>query len=294
MDEFNFDDDVFSETVERKAIPLIKNYQAKIDEDGWFHDIGDIRERMTEKLGPGYVKSAIEHDYLHRRYKEALEKTLIYLDMIENDDRCTILGTREINEIGVLCGAKLGQWDLVEKLLDAKQTTFEVGSLLLRGRYYPKCGRTVDGIANLVLYCQHRKRDYQAWRLMAEAYWHEREKGEMMLHLAHLCMTRSLRVMTTFPWRLDIPLIRNRFQNEKTKMEQFKDTIEQAGGQLDAFVAWMEAPSDDSQAQRLKEQNLDGFSWEDLDWTRIEWLRRLDDSETGIDDHDVERAVKEM
>ncbi|KAI8075166.1 hypothetical protein BC940DRAFT_287611 [Gongronella butleri] len=291
MDDFNFDDDVFTERVERKAIPLVKDYQAKIDVDGWFHDIGDIRQRMTEKLGPVYVKHAIEHDYLHKRYEDALEKALIYIDMVENDDHCKALGTREMCEIALFCAARLERWDMVETYLDEKQTAFEPGQLMTRGRLYPKCGRCGDAITNLVKYCRLRKRDYQAWRLIAQAFWQEREHGVQLLHLAHLCQQRALRIMTTFGWRLDIPMVKQRYLREKQAMDELNDSIEAAGGQLDTFLAWMDTHND---ADRHA-AGLDSFAWDDLLWIDQEWRKRLKDTETMLDDNqDGERAVKDL
>ncbi|CAO3598815.1 unnamed protein product [Absidia cylindrospora] len=308
MEDFDFDDDVFTASSERKAIPLISDYQAKDETDGWFHDLGDPRHLMLEKLGPVQFKHAIEHDYLHGRYRQALDKALLYIEIVDTDENCKVVNAREMVEVAIHAAARLEDWNQLKILLDRKQITYETGSLLVKGRFYPKCGRCSDAISSLVEYNRQRKRDYCAWDLMADACWTDATNNSksddninnnntnhtdtiMILHLAHLAIQRAIMIMTSFSWRMDMPMVKERYQREKVKLDTKRDKIEQQGGSADVFLDWMKTAEE-------KDRSLVGlgdYSWEDIKWIHREWMTHLNDTGTCLDEQDdQEKAVKDM
>ncbi|ORZ18485.1 hypothetical protein BCR42DRAFT_324271 [Absidia repens] len=268
MEDFDFDDDVFTASSERKVIPLISDYQAKDETDGWFHDLGDPRQLMLEKLGPVQFKHAIEHDYLHGRYQQALDKALLYIEII----------------------------------------TYETGSLLVKGRFYPKCGRYGDAISSLVEYNRQRKRDYSAWGLMADACWTDATNNSksdnninnnntnntdnsMKLHLSHLAIQRAIMIMTSFSWRMDMPMVEERYHREKVRLDTKRDKIEQQGGSADVFLDWMKTAEEKERSL----VGLDDYSWEDIEWIHREWVTHLNDTGACVEEQDdEEKAVKDM
>lgn len=72
---------------------------------------------MHEKLGPIQLKSAVEHDYLHKRYDRALEGALAYIKVVESGS-VKITTAREMCETAVHCAVRLGKFDVAGKLLD--------------------------------------------------------------------------------------------------------------------------------------------------------------------------------
>ncbi|KAI8334809.1 hypothetical protein BC941DRAFT_356382 [Chlamydoabsidia padenii] len=248
MEDFNFDDDVFTASSERKVIPLITDYQAKEETDGWFQNLGDPRQLMLAKLGPVQFKHAIEHDYLHGRYQQALDKALLYINI----------------------------------------TTYEVGSLLVKGRFYPMCNRSPEAISCLVEYSKQRKRDYNVWRLISDACMMDSHKGPIMLHLAHLAIVRAIRIMTSFNWRMDIPVVKQRYQKEKDTLDQKRDKIEQQGGSVDQLVEWIKA--NDNRC------SLDDYNWDDIMWMYQDWMAHLNDTGASLEEDEDEggKAVKDM
>ncbi|KAL0084000.1 hypothetical protein J3Q64DRAFT_1638364 [Phycomyces blakesleeanus] len=72
--QFDFDDDVFlTERIRSKPETVKVEYEAKQETDGWFHSTKNYEVLMLERHGPNQLKSAIEHDYLYKRYERALE-----------------------------------------------------------------------------------------------------------------------------------------------------------------------------------------------------------------------------
>ncbi|CAO3632103.1 unnamed protein product [Cunninghamella echinulata] len=297
MEDFNFDDDVFTASIERKHIPLAINYQAKQDYDGWFHDLGDPRQLMLEKLGPIQLKSAIEHDYYHEEYQKAFDKALLYIDIAETEERCKIINTREITEIAIFSAAHLEKWDQVKNLLERKQNTYEIGSLLVKGKFYPKCEQYGKGISALVEYSKQRKRDYATWGLKADAFLMDaihnnklKVDQNMPLHVAHLAIKRCLRIMVSFQWKLDIPVVKKRYQTEKKKLDAVCQQIEQLGGNLDLFLNWMK----DGNVSLNSQVGLDDYHWDDLKWIYQEWINHINDTDTALDEQDDVKAVKDL
>ncbi|KAI8148449.1 hypothetical protein BJV82DRAFT_496243, partial [Fennellomyces sp. T-0311] len=80
---FDFDDDVFVSKAER-IIPEQAPYIAKEETDGWFHSFNDYESLMLERHGPNQLKSAIEHDYLYKRYERALTGALKYIELADS------------------------------------------------------------------------------------------------------------------------------------------------------------------------------------------------------------------
>ncbi|KAI8089335.1 uncharacterized protein BX664DRAFT_332755 [Halteromyces radiatus] len=295
MEDFNFDDDVFTTTTERKAIPLVVDYQAKQETDGWFHHLGDPQKLMHEKLGPAHLKYAIEHDYLHGRYQQALEKALLFINIVDSDDQCKVMNPREVVEMAIHSAGRLEDWEQVGKLLDRNQTTYELGSLLMKGRFYSKCGRSPDAVSSLVEYSKQRKRDYNAWKWMCDACVMDKSKDKkMVIHLAHLTIQRALNIMTSFNWRLDIPVVKERYQREKQKMELKQNEIIQDGGNLDTFIEWIQSAEEKDRSL----VGLDDYAWQDLLWIYKDWMIHLTDTDTTLDtqeeEEEQEKAVKDL
>ncbi|CAO3639587.1 unnamed protein product [Cunninghamella blakesleeana] len=304
MEDFNFDDNVFTATIERKHIPLAINYQAKQEYDGWFHDFEDPRQLMLEKLGPVQLKSAIEHDYFLEKYEQSLERALLFIEITETEERCKMINTREMTEIAILSAAHLEKWDQVKELLGRKQTTYELGSLLIKGKFYPRCDQYGKGISALVEYNKQRKRDYAAWGLISDGFFNDatqytsnnskvKLENNMPLHLAHLAIKRCLRIMSSFQWRMDIPAVKKRCQLEKNKFELKCQQIEQLGGDMNLFLNWMKKENIDESFK--SDVVLDDYQWDDLKWIYQEWVNHENDTDTStLDDADNIKAVKDM
>lgn len=75
---------------------------------------------MMQRHGPNQLKSAIEHDYLHKRYEKALDGALRYIELANTKD-CKVSSTREMSEIAIHCALHLNRIDLAEQLTDTKQ-----------------------------------------------------------------------------------------------------------------------------------------------------------------------------
>ena len=75
---------------------------------------------MLERHGPNQLKSAIEHDYLHKRYEQALKSAIEYISLADSG-RCKVTTNREITEIAIHCSVRCNRFDLAEQLLDRPQ-----------------------------------------------------------------------------------------------------------------------------------------------------------------------------
>lgn len=74
---------------------------------------------MQTKLGPNQVKMSIEHDFLHRRYAQALDKALQYIAAVEDETiECKVSNPKEIIETAALCAWKLGNMETAMQCAD--------------------------------------------------------------------------------------------------------------------------------------------------------------------------------
>lgn len=112
----------------------------------------------------------------------------------------------------------------------------------------------------------------------------------MALHVAHLAIKRCLRIMVSFQWKLDIPVVKKRYQTEKKKLDAVCQQIEQLGGNLDLFLNWMK----DESASLNSQVGLDNYYWDDLKWIYQEWINHINDTDTTLDEQDDVKAVKDL
>ncbi|KAG0168454.1 hypothetical protein DFQ28_003241 [Apophysomyces sp. BC1034] len=271
---FDFDDDVFLDTEKKKPEPQIINYSAKQETEGasltqshdpWFHSTKDFEALMLEHHGPNQIKNAIEHDYLYKRYDVALEKALAYIRVAETNTACKITNTREMSEIAVHCAARTGRFDILEDMLDRKQTTQELGSLLLKGRMYPLCGRWADAMKVLVEYNKNRKLDYAVWVRMSQLVM-DAGKEDIKRDLAQLCINRAIHIMTSCRWNQSIEFARVRFEKEKEAVQAAGRSI---NGDPTQFMKWMEQ----------NQPGLEEFRREDLEWIYREYTQKQEEQE---------------
>lgn len=78
---------------------------------------------MMQRHGPNQLKSAIEHDYMYKRYEKALDGALKYIELANTED-CKVSATREMSEIAIHCALHLNRLDLAEELTDTKQVCY--------------------------------------------------------------------------------------------------------------------------------------------------------------------------
>ncbi|KAF7727224.1 hypothetical protein EC973_007922 [Apophysomyces ossiformis] len=267
---FDFDDDVFLDTEKKKREPQQTiDYTAKQETEGastWFHSAKDFETLMLERHGPNQIKNAIEHDYLYKRYDRALENALAYIRVAETNAACKISNTREMSEIAAHCAARTGKLD----------PTLELGTLLLKGRFYPICKRWADAMTAFVEYNKHRKLDYAVWNRMGQLVM-EASEEDIRRHLAQLCMNSALRIMTCSRWNQSAEFARVRFVKEKEKLEAACRSIHGDPGQ---FVIWMER----------NQPGLEMFRREDLDWIYREYTQKQEEQE----EEDDTRAVRDL
>ncbi|KAI7869193.1 hypothetical protein BDF14DRAFT_1785855 [Spinellus fusiger] len=266
--QFDFDDEVFlTERVRPWTQP--HHYVAKQETDGWFHTEENEKTLMLEKHGPNQRKHAVEHDYLYKRYDRALAGALGFIRVAETDKACKINNTREMCEMAIHCAVKLKKYALAEQLLDRKQPTIELGSLLLKGRVYPLCinnRRHGDALAALVSYGQQRKLDYAMWRQIAvvlvdDATKYPTTEQDMRGSMAQLALERAHRIMTSSRWCLKEDYVRRRYTKEVDALQ------EPTHGDPSVFVAWMTTATVSHKAQA----GLDIFEWRDIEWVYNEW-----------------------
>ncbi|KAI8384840.1 uncharacterized protein BYT42DRAFT_544673 [Radiomyces spectabilis] len=257
---FEFDDDIFVSSDEKAAkkevLPEKIDYVAKQDTEGWFYTKRNHEEVMLDRHGPNQLKNAVEYDYLHKRYDRALDTGLLYIRVAESSKECKVSNTREMSEIVAHCAAKLGRYDILEQMLDRKQT---------------------------------RKLDYRVWRQIAAIMMGQ--ANPMRCHVAHLAITRALYIMTSTRWKTSIDIVRQRHEKEKQQLQEEYDHIEKQGGDLTKFIAWMHNATG---TEDLKQVGLDTFAWDDLVWIYGEWTKRKDtDTEKDNEEQGV-RPVREL
>jgi hypothetical protein len=116
--------------------------------------------------------------------------------------------------------------------------------------------------------------------------------NKMVLHLAHLAIVRAIRIMTSFNWRMDIPAVKQRYQKEKTCLDQKRDKIEQQGGSVDLFADWIKSADEKDRCS----VGLDDYSWQDTMWMYRDWAVHLNDTGAPLDEEEEEggQAVKNM
>ncbi|OAD70824.1 hypothetical protein PHYBLDRAFT_77601 [Phycomyces blakesleeanus NRRL 1555(-)] len=283
--QFDFDDDVFlTERIRSKPETVKVEYEAKQETDGWFHSTKNYEVLMLERHGPNQLKSAIEHDYLYKRYERALEGALAFIHISDTNPACKINNTREMCEIAIHSAVRLNNYALAEKILDRKQPTMELGPLLLKGAIYPHCNnRHGDALASLVDYSQQRRLDYAAWRQMAAIFMDAWTKDknlnenpeEMRINIAFLCLQRAHRIMTSSRWFLKSEFVRRRYERELKVLVKEMEAVEQ--GDAGQFVAWINGPKPNAKAA-----GLGVYKWKDIEWIACEWTSLFEEEEEQV------------
>ncbi|KAG1180083.1 hypothetical protein G6F70_002998 [Rhizopus microsporus] len=289
---FNFDDDIFGETKEKQQVELSTiDYQAKVETDGWFHSDKSIEELMLETHGPNQLKNSIEHDYLYKRYDIALDKCLEYIRVARTNDQCKVSGTKELVEMAMHCAAKLNKLDIINKLLDEKQSTVDTGLLLTRGKFLPLVGRYKEAMHTYIEYHKERKLDYKVWNAMANVFMLSAEndsekRQDMRYHLANLSMIRAIHIYTNSRWRNKIDFVKNRFEKELKSLEARLEITKERQGDADKFVEWMS--TDD---KSIEDAGLSSFDWQDIIWIYKDWILRQD---IEVEEDNTIKAVKDL
>ncbi|KAI9316609.1 hypothetical protein BX666DRAFT_177737 [Dichotomocladium elegans] len=260
MDDFNFDDDVFISKAERQ-MPEQEPYEAKQEPHGWFHEFDSYETLMQERHGPNQLKSAIEHDYLYKRYDKALAGALKFIELTRAK-QSKVSSTREMSEIAIHCALRLGRLDLAEQLVDEKQASFETGSLLLEARVYALCGRPGDALAALVRYHALRKLDYNAWHLLARIVQDTKSDNSMRNHVAKLAIQRAIRIMTSSHWPLHIDHVKRRYERELVQLEALASQVQDSDPCK--FIAWAKAGP--ITQERTAQVGLEVFACEDIEF----------------------------
>ncbi|KAI9259549.1 hypothetical protein BDA99DRAFT_560971 [Phascolomyces articulosus] len=279
---FEFDDDVFVTKAER-IIPEQPPYVAKEETDGWFHKFDDYESLMLERHGPNQLKSAIEHDYFHKRYEKALKGALVFIE-IADTGRSKVTANREMIEIAIHCAVRANQLDVAEKLLDRPQTTIEPGNMLVQARVYSLCGRPDDALSALIRYHKLRRSDYHAWHLLATIMVNNSnnnnnssggvvvvEENNMQLHIAHAAIQRAIKTMTASQWTLSIDHVRRRYERELEELQTLGRSITEHQGNSELFFTWMEQQQQEGSCillsqEQLTSKGLHAFHREDIEY----------------------------
>jgi uncharacterized protein YacL (UPF0231 family) len=146
---------------------------------------------MQTKMGPNQVKMSIEHDFLHKRYSQALKTALEYIAAVEDEAvECKVSNPKEVVETAAMCAMKLGDMEIAMQCADKLvcnssflrhthdmlartdahiivfflQNSRELGSTQTRGIIYMHGERYEDAISCFVEYNRHRLLDYKPWR----------------------------------------------------------------------------------------------------------------------------------
>jgi hypothetical protein len=62
---------------------------------------------------------AIEHDYLYKNYAQALQTSLEYIAIVEDEDTdCKVANPKEVIETAALCAWKLGDMETAMQCAD--------------------------------------------------------------------------------------------------------------------------------------------------------------------------------
>ncbi|KAJ8656530.1 hypothetical protein O0I10_007853 [Lichtheimia ornata] len=282
--DFDFDDDVFV-SKEKRTIPEQEPYTAKEEVDGWFHNFDSYEDLMMQRHGPNQLKSAIEHDYMYKRYERALDGALKYIELANTED-CKVSSTREMSEIAIHCALHLNRIDLAEQLTDTKQVSMETGSIFLEARVYAACPhRQDDAVSAIVRYQKLRKQDYQAWRLLATIM-RCNDDQSMRNHIAKLAIERAIRIMTSSRWAMNVPVVKKRYEHELSILQSILHDI--PGGDASKFLAWMmEEPLTD---ERMVQAGLTMFKPDDIDFI-FRQAAKYSDQEN---EEDKERNPREL
>lgn len=267
----------------------------------WFLEFSDYDTLMQERHGPNQLLSIISHHYLYKRYDRALEGALAYLRIVDAG-HAKVSNTREATEMAIHAAVKLGRLDVAEKLLERKQTTIEPGFLLVQGSVYKLCGRWGAALSSLVRYSQLRRMDYVAWEHIASCFYQQGQtdtnsssiNNHMSFHIASLAIGRALRIMTSSRWALSIDFVRRRYERNLSNLQDLARKIEAAGGETEAFIAWMQQQQDLS-PKRLASVGLAAYDTQDIKYVYLEWLKRHTSGDQEAEDEEREdRPVRDL
>lgn len=74
---------------------------------------------MQTKMGPNQVKMSIEHDFLYKRYSQALKTALEYIAAVEDEAvECKVSNPKEVVETAAMCAMKLGNMEIAMQCAD--------------------------------------------------------------------------------------------------------------------------------------------------------------------------------
>ncbi|CAO3682796.1 unnamed protein product [Rhizopus microsporus] len=189
------------------------------------------------------------------------------------------------------CAAKLNKLDIINKLLDEKQSTVDTGLLLTRGKFLPLVGRYKEAMHTYIEYHKERKLDYKVWNAMANVFMLSAEndsekRQDMRYHLANLSMIRAIHIYTNSRWRNKIDFVKNRFEKELKSLEARLEITKERQGDADKFVEWMS--TDD---KSIEDAGLSSFDWQDIIWIYKDWILRQD---IEVEEDNTIKAVKDL
>jgi len=231
---------------------------------------------MKAKFGPNHIKMAIEHNYLYRRYDEALRLALEFIACVEatqkpGDEKS--LNLKEMFEISARSAMKCGRVDIATACAD-KLPPNDPGALYAKGLVYSFGGRFSDAIHCYVLYNQRRRLDYNVWKQMGITFMSadknrhatlESANSVICVDFSHLCLARALAIMTT-AWP-SYDYAQWRFLREREAVERLVSTAKAENGDVERALSLVGEGGS---------EKLGGFERDDLEWIMKAWRRSRD------------------